>query len=111
MRETIRNLCQVLILLLVLGMTAAAVRAAQPESGEKRKLTITVVEDIPAVDIEENEVPLAALPETRTRSGDLTAAAALAAAAVLLAAGNRLRRRKSRKEREAILRAYAEKRS
>ena len=35
----------------------------------QRQLQITVVEDIPAVDIEEDEVPLAALPNTRTRSG------------------------------------------
>ena len=39
------------------------------ELTEQKQLQITVVEDIPAVDIEEDEVPLAALPNTRTRSG------------------------------------------
>ena len=35
---------------------------------EHRQLEITVVEDIPAVEIEESEVPLAALPNTQVRN-------------------------------------------
>ena len=37
--------------------------------GERRELKITVVEDIPAAEIEDEAVPLAGVPGTETRSG------------------------------------------
>lgn len=56
--------------LIILGITAASVRSAVAEdnddegSGNKPELTIEVVEDIPAAEIEEQEVPLADTPYT-----------------------------------------------
>ena len=65
-----RNLRRLLALtafaiILMLVMPVSPVRAGET----RRDFRITVVEDIPAVDIEENEVPLAAMPNTKTRSG------------------------------------------
>jgi len=58
--------------LLFAGLFAAGVQvyAEEPASaGGNEQLVITVVEDIPAVDIEENEVPLAAYPNSQMRNG------------------------------------------
>ena len=55
------------------GNTVLAAESPQAESEtettSEKQLVITVVEDIPAMDIEENEVPLAAFPDTAGRSG------------------------------------------
>ena len=50
------------------GGEEKAPAAFENSSGEagKKPLSITVVEEIPAVDIEENTVPLAAFPEKKT---------------------------------------------
>ena len=42
---------------------------AQAAPADKKEIVIEVEEDIPAMDIEEQEVPLAASPNTHTRSG------------------------------------------
>ena len=49
--------------------TAAEEMTGADQAEERRQLQITVVEDIPAMDIEESPVPLAALPNTRAKSG------------------------------------------
>ena len=69
------------LLAMIMSVSAAEVRAQSagenvteiqseyilPEGG--KQIRITVVEDIPAAEIEESEVPLAALPNTPARAG------------------------------------------
>ena len=78
-------LIAVLAALPVLTVCAAGTESGNGEKDPgKGTLTVTVVEDIPAEEIEENEVPLAALPETPARRGVrhvLLAALLLASAA------------------------------
>lgn len=65
--RALRGLLCVLLLCLTLG--GAALPALAAEASPRPTLTITVVERIPAEDIEENPVPLAALPDSAARSG------------------------------------------
>ena len=71
---------------------------------ERRNLKITVVEDIPAAEIEESAVPLAALPDTKARRGlqhMIWMGALLAAAAVYVLYFSRYDRRLFLLRREA----------
>jgi len=58
------------MLLLLSGLfPAPPARAAGEENGRDGTLTITVVEEIPAEDIEESAVPLADFPDSVARRG------------------------------------------
>lgn len=47
------------------AVRAETVSEEQPQNGEKKTVTITVVEEIPAAEIREEAVPLAAAPVTK----------------------------------------------
>jgi len=72
-KNRVRRMAAAAILLLLLsgllsaGAAASEAAAVPPEEGQA--LIIQVVEDIPACEIQENQVPLAAYPDTPARSG------------------------------------------
>ena len=57
------------LMLLALLLPAGALGAEAAPAETPRPLIVEVVEDIPAYEIEENQVPLAAYPDTPARSG------------------------------------------
>lgn len=62
------GLLAALVLVCLVPLEERAAAADEPEP-ERKKLVITVVEEIPAEEIPDNAVPLAPLPETASRSG------------------------------------------
>ena len=66
----IRRLAGMLAALMLLALLPAGAMGAEAASPETpQRLIVEVVEDIPAYEIEENQVPLAAYPDTPARSG------------------------------------------
>ena len=64
------RLRRLIVLMLLTLLLPAGALASETDPGETdRTLIVQVVEEIPAYDIEENQVPLAAYPDTPARSG------------------------------------------
>ncbi len=57
-----------ILIMLTCCMFRVSGQTAQAEESDKQKLVIEVMEDIPAEEIEEQAVPLAALPDSAART-------------------------------------------
>ncbi|MBE5997595.1 MAG: hypothetical protein E7240_09685 [Lachnospiraceae bacterium] len=75
----------VLILLARAVPAGAAGKEPEPDGQEEKQLVITVVEDIPAEDLEENTVPLAASPAQRRNASVMRGVLIAVCAAAVLA--------------------------